>query len=246
MLVKRERETSMQKRDRLRIWTEQGNVTISQLFFRYYKQIDVKDEEAILLLHLIAFGEAGNHFPTPQNLVDRTHFDEHKVVSILQRLVQKGFVQIEQQIDDNGIRFEYYDFQFLWNLLLNCAEQEENSAHDHMEKVEEGTIYKLFEQEFGRLLSPMEYETIGMWFDQDQHSPALIRLALKEAVLSQKLSLRYIDRILFDWKKKNIKTVEAAEKQSSNFRQQIPVQRTMEQEPSTSKVPFYNWLEERE
>ena len=69
-------------------------------------------------------------------------------------------------------------------------------------KKEEGEIYKLFEQEFGRLLSPMEYETIGMWFDQDKHSSALIRLALKEAVLSQKLSLRYIDRILFEWKKK--------------------------------------------
>ncbi|QFF98734.1 DnaD domain protein [Psychrobacillus glaciei] len=236
----------MQKRDRLRIWTEQGNVTISQLFFNYYKMIDVKDEEAILLLHLIAFGEAGNHFPTPQNLVERTHFDENKVTNILQRLVQKGFVQIEQQIDEEGIRYEYYNFQYLWNLLLNYAEQEENSAEDDVLKVEEGTIYKLFEQEFGRLLSPMEYETIGMWFDQDQHSPALIRLALKEAVLSQKLSLRYIDRILFEWKKKNIKTVEAAEKQSTNFRQQIPIQKQVEQAVSATKVSFYNWLEERE
>jgi DNA replication protein len=236
----------MQKRDRLRIWTEQGNVTISQLFFNYYKMIDVKDEEAILLLHLIAFGEAGNHFPTPQNLVERTHFDENKVTSILQRLVQKGFVQIEQQIDEDGIRFEYYNFQYLWNLLLNYAEQKENSVDDDLLKLEEGNIYKLFEQEFGRLLSPMEYETIGMWFDQDKHSPSLIRLALKEAVLSQKLSLRYIDRILFEWKKKNIKTVEAAEKQSSNFRQQIPTQNQVEHASSSTKVSFYNWLEERE
>lgn len=236
----------MQKRDRLRIWTEQGNVTISQLFFSYYKMIDVKDEEAILLLHLIAFGEAGNHFPTPQNLVERTHFDENKVTNILQRLVQKGFVQIEQQIDEDGIRYEYYNFQYLWNLLLNYAEQKENNADDNLLKIEEGNIYKLFEQEFGRLLSPMEYETIGMWFDQDQHSPSLIRLALKEAVLSQKLSLRYIDRILFEWKKKNIKTVEAAEKQSSSFRQQIPIQNQIEQASSSTKVSFYNWLEERE
>lgn len=236
----------MQKRDRLRIWTEQGNVTISQLFFSYYKKIDVKDEEAILLLHLIAYGEAGNHFPTPQNLVDRTHFDENKVVGILQRLVQKGFVQIEQQTDEHGVRYEYYDFNYLWNLLLDVAEQEENYVEDQLLKEEEGNIYKLFEQEFGRLLSPMEYETIGMWFDQDQHSPALIRLALKEAVLAQKLNLRYIDRILFEWKKKNIKTVEAAEKQASQFRQHIPVQKQVEPTSSSTKVPFYNWLEERE
>jgi len=236
----------MQKRDRLRIWTEQGNVTISQLFFSHYKAINVKDEEAILLLHLIGFGEAGNRFPTPQNLVERTHFNENKVVNILQRLVQKGLVQIEQHIDTNGVRFEYYAFQNLWNLLLNCVEEEENSVEEEHSKTEEGEIYKLFEQEFGRLLSPMEYETIGMWFDQDKHTSALIRLALKEAVLSQKLSLRYIDRILFEWKKKNIKTVDAAEKQASNFRQQIPIQTQPEPTTSTNKVPFYNWLEERE
>lgn len=236
----------MQKRDRLRIWTEQGNVTISQLFFSHYKAINIRDEEAIILLHLIAYGEAGNHFPTPQNLVERTHFSENKVVTILQRLVQKGLVQIDQHLDQNGIHYEYYAFHQLWELLVDCIEQQQNDQNDLQSKEEEGDIYKLFEQEFGRLLSPMECETIGMWFDQDEHSAALIRLALKEAVLSQKLSLRYIDRILFDWKKKNIKTVEAAENQSAQFRQHIPVQKTAEQPSSSVKVPFYNWLEERE
>jgi len=236
----------MQKQDRLRIWTEQGNVTISQLFFSHYKEINVKDEEAILLLHLIAYGEAGNHFPTPQNLVERTHFSENKVVTILQRLVQKGLIQIDQHLDQNGIHYEFYAFHQLWELLVDCIEKQQNDVDDLQSKEEEGDIYKLFEQEFGRLLSPMECETIGMWFDQDMHSVALIRLALKEAVLSQKLSLRYIDRILFDWKKKNIKTVEAAENQSAQFRQHVPIQKTTEQPSSTTKVPFYNWLEERE
>lgn len=237
----------MQKRDRLRIWNEQGNVTISQLFFSHYKAINIKDEEAILLLHLIAYGEAGNHFPTPQNLVDRTHFNEHKVVSILQRLVQKGLIQIDQHMDSNGVHYEYYAFHRVWELLMDYLEQEEIIADDEQSKEEEGEIYKLFEQEFGRLLSPMEYETIGMWFDQDKHSSSLIRLALKEAVLSQKLSLRYIDRILFEWKKKNIKTVEAAENQTAQFRQYTTVTSQREETPTVStKVPFYNWLEERE
>ncbi|MET0958896.1 MAG: DnaD domain-containing protein [Psychrobacillus psychrotolerans] len=236
----------MQKRDRLRIWTEQGNVTISQLFFSHYKAINIRDEEAILLLHLIAYGESGNHFPTPQNLVERTYFSEDKVVTILQRLMQKGLIQIEKHLDQNGIHYEYYSFHLLWELLVDYMEQLQNDDKDLHSKEEEGDIYKLFEQEFGRLLSPMECETIGMWFDQDKHSVSLIRLALKEAVLSQKLSLRYIDRILFDWKKKNIKTVEAAENQSAQFRQHMPVQNPTEQPSSSVKVPFYNWLEERE
>ncbi len=90
----------------------------------------------------------------------------------------------------------------------------------------------------------MESETIGMWIDQDHQTPELIRAALKEAVLAQKMSLRYIDRILFEWKKKNIKTMKDVEKQASQFRT-VP-EKTSTPPQRTNKVPFYNWLEERE
>ncbi|GAA3327383.1 hypothetical protein GCM10020331_067100 [Ectobacillus funiculus] len=51
-----------------------------------------------------------------------------------------------------------------------------------------------------------------MWQDQDHHTPVIIQTALREAVLSGKLNFRYIDRILFEWKKKTgSKTVEQAQ-----------------------------------
>ena len=37
---------------------------------------------------------------------------------------------------------------------------------------------------------------IGQWLNTDHYSPELIRLALREAVLNQAYSLKYIDRIL--------------------------------------------------
>ncbi|MDX1770521.1 MAG: DnaD domain protein, partial [Planococcaceae bacterium] len=122
---------------------------------------------------------------------------------------------------------------------------EETSKEQQSQKDEEGEIFRLFEQEFGRFLSPMESETISMWFDQDQLSPELIRAALKEAVLAQKMSLRYIDRILFEWKKKNVKTLSDVEKQASQYRS-APARTTTSETTRTEKVPFYNWLEERE
>ena len=63
----------------------------------------------------------------------------------------------------------------------------------------------------------MEIETISMWLDQDGHSPEVIRKALMEAVLSQKMSLRYMDRILFEWKKKKVKTSEDADSKQRTF-----------------------------
>ena len=113
-------------------------------------------------------------------------------------------------------------------------------------------IFQLFEQELGRLLSPMEIETIGMWMDLDKHSPEIIKAALKEAVLADKVNLRYIDRILIEWKKRNIKTLAQIEKHSEQYRKNTmaaaPIQPVHQQETvqKTEKVSFYNWLEERE
>ena len=44
------------------------------------------------------------------------------------------------------------------------------------------TIYDKFEKEFGRTLSPMEYEIIGAWIDGN-YTEELIELSLKRSRL---------------------------------------------------------------
>ncbi|QLE63988.1 hypothetical protein LROSL1_1171 [Furfurilactobacillus rossiae] len=82
----------------------------------------------------------------------------------------------------------------------NNSEEEINARKDAFNKIE---------KEFGRPLSPTELSTIANWFDQDHFEPAIVLIALREAVLNQAYSLRYIDRILIDWQKKNLKSVPA-------------------------------------
>lgn len=76
-----------------------------------------------------------------------------------------------------------------------------------------------------------------MWEDQDQHHPNLIQAALREAVMSGKLNFRYIDRILFEWKKNGIKTVDQAQNQGQKFRanQQRAQQMTKQETKFTEK-----------
>ncbi|MBK3496754.1 DnaD domain-containing protein [Viridibacillus sp. YIM B01967] len=239
--------------DRLRIWIEQGNVSISHLFFQFYKELGIKDSEAMLLMHLTAFHEEGNEFPTPTAIANRMQMTEDEIASSLQRLMQKGILEILQKVDELGVLFETINLQPLWTRLVDCVLEKKVKKVEDTSKLKEGELFNLFEQEFGRFLSPMETETISMWLDQDGHSPEVIRKALVESVLSQKLSLRYVDRILFEWKKKNVKTTQDAEKLAQNFRQNTVPQRSQSQQNShkaetqqTKKVPFYNWLEERE
>ncbi|MFC5467717.1 DnaD domain protein [Cohnella suwonensis] len=80
------------------------------------------------------------------------------------------------------------------------------------------SLFSQFEQEFGRPLTPMEYETITSWLDQDQYADELIRFALKEAVFAGKLHFRYIDRILLEWSRNRVTNVEEARLHAQKFR----------------------------
>ncbi|MGI6686184.1 MAG: DnaD domain-containing protein [Bacillota bacterium] len=60
------------------------------------------------------------------------------------------------------------------------------------------------EKEFGRPLSPMELEQIAEW--EKKYVPDLILEALKIAVLKGVFRLKYIDAILLDWEKANLRT----------------------------------------
>lgn len=234
------------KDNRLRTWIEQGNVPIPLLFFRYYKELNITDDEAIVITHLLAFQAEQIDFPTPFDLASRMNMQVNDISNQLQKLMQHGFLEITQGMDNSGKLTEKYSLYLLWERILQLLEMQQYQQLVKSQKQEEGELFRLFEEEFGRLLSPMELETISMWLDVDKHSPEIIRLALKEAVLASKVNLRYIDRILFEWKKKNVKTSQDVQKQTEKFRQHtMPTKQVISPTPST-KVPFYNWLEERE
>ncbi|TWT28341.1 DnaD domain-containing protein [Planomicrobium sp. CPCC 101110] len=232
----------MQQPNRLQTWIEQGNVHISQLFFQFYKELKITDEEAMLLMHIHAFQQQGNQFPTPDEIGARMMTSQLNVTTMLQKLMQQGYLAIQQETIEEVLN-EKISLQPLWDRLLDCVFKEQDQEKENSQQEMEGEIFQLFEQEFGRFLSPMEIETISMWMDQDGHTPAIIRMALKEAVISQKISLRYVDRILFEWKKKNIKTKTEVSKHATSFREKnIRIQPAGN---SAKKVQFYNWLEDR-
>lgn len=73
------------------------------------------------------------------------------------------------------------------------------------------TIYDYLEQN-GFALTPIQYEVISQWEDND-----LTRHAIKQAVLNNKFNINYIDKIIYSYKKNNIKTVQQAIDQEEEF-----------------------------
>jgi DNA replication protein len=223
-------------------WIKSGNITIPTVLLSHYKKMNLTDQEVVLILHLLSFLEKGNHFPTLLQLSERMTGD---CASIIRRLIQKGFIEIKEGFSDDGIRFEMYTLEPLWDKLITNFQTQNNLQDTKKNEAQETDLYTCFEQEFGRPLSPFECESLGMWLDDDHHEPVIIKAALREAVISGKLNFRYIDRILFEWKKNGIKTIEQAKSYGRKFRQHQNAPRQKEETPQKpGSVPFYNWLEQ--
>lgn len=104
-------------------------------------------------------------------------------------------------------------------------------------------VHEEFENNFGRMLSPIELETINAWLYEDKYNPEVIQVALKEAVMNNAYSLKYIDRILLSWERKRIMTKSAAlsSVQSRNERSVSQPKEPIEPE-ELPEVPMYDWV----
>src|SRR5699024_10902589 len=118
--------------------------------------------------------QVGNKFPTPSEISSHLTISEADVIEHLRKLMQKNMLEIKEIKEDSKLS-EAYSLEPLWEKLF--FEQKK------VETTNEGTIFILFEQEFGRPLSPFEIETISVWLDDDNVKPELIKAALRESVL---------------------------------------------------------------
>src|SRR5690625_362721 len=199
-----------------------------------YNKLGLHEIDVMILIQIHHFLQAGNDFPTPQEICEYMTISENQLLDHLRTLIQKDILEIKELRNEQNQFSEAYSLDPLWEKLF-VAHKEKPQIENH-----EGTIFILFEQEFGRPLSPFEIETINAWLDEDDMSPALIKAALRESVLMGKLNFKYIDRILREWKRKGIHTVEQARKSSKSFRKQ-PIKKQNKAEKKDTSI-YFNWL----
>ncbi|MBC6314887.1 DnaD domain-containing protein [Listeria grandensis] len=231
-------------------WLAAGNVTLPQVLVENYAKIGMDEQEFVVVLQLQSFLEKGIYFPSMEEIAGRTTLSTEQAFRIIQALVNKQFLRIKQQKEGEQVFTESYTLDPLWEKLMIFFENLHEEKKMQSRETEQMSLYSQFEQEFGRPLSPMEAEMLSAWVDQDHNSPELIREALKEAVISQKLSFRYMDRILLNWNRKNIKTPEQARVASTAFHEQVATNTTDKSnttrvKKSENSIPLYDWLDKR-
>lgn len=223
----------------------EGYIGVSGLLLRTYASLDLSEVDMMLIIHLLYFKEKEQtDFPTIEQLQTRLSAAPDVMFQSLQKLMSEGWIAIDEEIDpQTGIHYERYNLSGVYEKLAGActslhssgalqvrsdgplrplsgaaAAAQAAAAGEEQQPDEMAELFSTFEREFGRLLSPMECETIAGWLDKDRYPVALIYAALKESVFAGKVHFRYIDRILLEWKRHEVRTPEDAKAYAARYR----------------------------
>ena len=181
-----------------------GSICVPKIFFTHYKNLEINDKEFIVLMYLMNYNGGFN----PKYIGSELGISFKEILELINDLCEKGFIEIEVR-DIRGMKEEYISLNKLYEKLafLVLNQEKEDSKPNN--------LFSIFEKEFGRTLSPIEYELMNAW-KENHFSEELILAALKEAVLNGVSNLRYIDKILYEWNRKGIKNVSELQKQKES------------------------------
>ncbi|WPC17600.1 DnaD domain protein [Pediococcus inopinatus] len=208
--------------DLTRKFLKAGNTVISNYLLSNFHQIGLTNDELVIYLIIEKQSSKGDLFPSSRLIAQESGLSEAKVYELLHELIQNKLMEIQTVKHADGQNYDQYNFDLLFEKLLQSADNDVTEKNEQTNKVDRENVFAKIESEFGRPLSPIEFETINQWLEDDHYSPDLISLALKEAVLSQAYSLRYMDRILLNWEKKHLTTVAQVQKESERQRGTAP------------------------
>lgn len=194
---------------------------IPNILLKNYRKLNITDSELIVLVYLINTDISFN----PKQIAKDLNFDLSEIMNVITSLTEKGILKID--IINKKVREEVINLEELYKKLGFIVINDEIKENSN-------NIFDIFEKEFGRTLSPMDYEIITDW--QKNYNDEIILLALKEAVFNGVNNLRYIDKILIDWNKKGIK----------NEQDIVNDRKSFQSKKQNKKLFDYDWLNEQD
>ena len=178
----------------------QGHIVIPLFLLQHYKELKLEINEFIFLMYLYSLG---NKFVfDPLKFSAELNLTTKDVMNYIGILSDKTFISVDVMKNAKGLMEEVVLLDNFYKKLSLITMDEVNQVS----RSENSNIFEIVEKEFGRTLSPIEYEIIKAWLDNGMDEE-LIKEAIKEATYNGVSNLRYIDKILYEWGKNGIKTV---------------------------------------
>ncbi|MGX0792114.1 DNA replication protein [Staphylococcus hominis] len=210
-------------------------VVVRRELFDHYNELGLNEKDLVILIKLIYAAEVSNKQPSIEFLQKGSNMEPREITSIIQNLIQRDLLALHVSKDEEGKFTEYMNLNRFYEKLSDILTQEKNETTHHQTQQNFKDLFQYIEQLFSRPLSPYEIETLNQWIDIDQHDYTLIRAALDEAYSHDKLSFKYVDRILLSWKKNNVTTLEESNKVREKFNKPKLTH-------TVKHIPKFDWL----
>ena len=201
-------------------------IILPRFLFNNYLRLGITSDELIILILIIDKGDKVVY--NPESISNSIGLDKYKVMELLNNLNEKKIISITVEKNEDGKSEEYISLDLMYKKILGTMIDKESEV----KTIDNSDIFSIFESEFGRTISSMECQIIKGWID-DNFSHELIMEALKEAIYNGVTSLRYIETILYNWRKKGYKTKKDIEEDKK---------KTRESKKEVKDVFYYDWL----
>ena len=214
-----------------------GNIVIPLFIFKKYKELKLELNEFILLMYL--YNKGNNIVFDPSKFSEELNMGLEEVMEIISNLSDKNLLKVDVIKSEKKIMEELIQLDGFYNKLALLTMEEVNNTSE----ASSSNVFEIVEKEFGRTLSPIEYEIIQAWLDNGI-SEELITEALKEATFNGVSNLRYIDKILYEWGKDGVKTKEDVEKRK--LKRNKKIKKEEESKDLDLDIMEWDWFDDEE
>ena len=207
---------------------ENKKLVVESLFIKEAFKRNLSLSEFLVLLY---FDNSFDSIFDVANVSKTLMMSEEEVLNAFSSLLEKNLIKVDATPNQFGKVIEKINLDNYY-YGINSSDLKKDSK-----KVSsKDDIFSTFESKLGRTLSQMDYEIIKAWLENGS-SKELVLEALDEALNNGVASLRYIDKIVYEWNKKGYKTVEDVKNHSK---------KNGEGTVLGKDVLDYNWLDEDE
>lgn len=165
-------------------WWNENFINRRDYILDHFEDLSLSSEEGMAIL-LIDFMNQHNIPISHGILASKMKKDGSQIDDLLSNLTKKGFLDIAYQ--DKKIEF----------IIDGVFDEPKQNGMEF-----DASLFDVYESEFARPLTQVELQRMSEWMSQ--YEQKLIVYALREAVLYDKRSFDYIERILVEWKKRKV------------------------------------------
>jgi DNA replication protein len=201
---------------------EDGIIDFDKLIKKTYKDIGLKEVEAMFLMELHALSLKGIKTINPKIITNHLSLNEEEAINLLDSMMQRDYLSFDIKENKDGLTTESFSLDQTISKIITYYNQIIEEAIIHTEKpsdTDENEIAEILETQFQRQLKPLEVEVIIKWIKEYNYQKKDIKSAIIDAVKAGKTSISYIDGILLKKSKHKDEVVSKSNRKKSKILQ---------------------------